>query len=131
MSMSNYLEENFLNAAFNETSFGVTGDPFISLHDGDPGETGANEIVGGSYGRQQTSFAAASGGAVSSDAAANYTDMPECKSGGANGQLSHVGVWDAETNGNFLWGGALETPKDVNAGDTFNVASGDIDVTLD
>ncbi len=32
--------------------------------------------------------------------------------------------------GNFLWGGALTAPKTTTAGDTLQIAIGDLDVTL-
>ena len=56
MSISNYLENKLLDAVFNATAFNVTGDPYISLHTADPGETGASEVTGGSYARQQAAF---------------------------------------------------------------------------
>lgn len=123
MSISNYLEQAILNAVFNNTSLAIAT-PFVSLHTADPGETGANEVTGGSYARQSGSFGAASGGAISSDAGVSFTGMPAAT-------ITHVGVWDASTAGNFLWGGALAASKTTNSGDTFTIATGDLDVTLD
>ena len=123
MTISNYLEPKILDAIFNNTSLAVTT-PYVSLHTADPGETGASEASGGSYARQSASFGAASGGAISNDAAISFTGMPAAT-------ITHVGVWDASTAGNFLWGGALTASKTTNAGDTFTIASGDLDVTLD
>lgn len=124
MSISDYLENELLDAVFNSGAFSVTGDPYVSLHDGDPGETGANEITGGSYARQQAAFGAAASGAVANSADIEFTDMPALT-------VTHVGVWDAATVGNFLWGGALTASKVVNGGDMFRIAAGDLDVTLD
>lgn len=123
MSISNYAEDKILDSVLNNISFAVTT-PYVSLHDGDPAETGANEVTGGSYIRKAGSFAAASGGTCSSDAQLEWTNMPACT-------VDYVGIWDAETTGNFLWGGATTASKTVNAGDTFRIASGDLDVTLD
>ena len=50
--------------------------------------------------------------------------MPACT-------VQYVGVWDAESSGNFLWGGQLTASKTLNAGDTFQINSGSLDVTLD
>jgi len=124
MSFSNYLEDEILDAVCNNGSFAVA-QPWVSLHDGDPGETGANEITGGSYGRQSASFAAASGGSCASDATLDFTTMPSVPS------LTHVGMWDASTAGNFLVGGSLTAAKTVNAGDTFRLASGNLVITCD
>ena len=123
MSISDYLENELLDAVFNAGAFSVTT-PYVSLHTADPGETGASEVSGGSYARQAGSFSVASGGAVENDANINFTDMPATT-------VTHVGVWDAASAGNFLWGGALSASKTTNAGDTFQIASGDLDVTLD
>lgn len=123
MSISNYLEDELLDAVFNAGAFSVTT-PYVSLHTADPGETGASELSGGSYARQSASFGAASGGAVANDAQVEFTDMPAAT-------ITHVGVWDAASAGNFLWGGALSASKTTNAGDTFRIPTGDLDVTLD
>ena len=134
MTISDYAELKLLDTVFNRVAFSVSGDPFVSLHDGDPGETGANEIVAGgnTYIRKQAAFGPAAAGAVDNDAQIQYTDMPDCESAGTNEQLSHVGVWDSLIGGanNFLWGGALTVAKNVNAGDTFTIAAADLDVTL-
>lgn len=125
MSIADWLELKLLDKVFNNTDFTVTT-PYVSLHDGDPGEDGSNEITAGdnSYARQAASFGAAASGAVSTDAALEWTDMPAVT-------VSHVGVWDAATDGNFLWGGALAASKATNAGDTFSIASGSLTATLD
>lgn len=127
MSISDYAENKLLDAVFNSTAFSVTGDPYVSLHDGAVGETGANEVTGGSYARQQAAFGAAAAGAVANTGTITYTDMPAVGGGG----VTDVGVWDAVSAGNFLWGGTLTAAKTTNAGDTFTIAVGDLDVTLD
>ncbi len=134
MSISDYAELKLLDAVFNATAFNVAADPFVSLHDGDPGEDGSNEIVAGgnTYVRKQAAFGAAAAGAVDNDAQIQWTDMPDCEAAGTNEQLGYVGVWDSLIGGsnNFLWGGALTVAKNVNAGDTFTIAAADLDVTL-
>ncbi len=72
----------------------------MSLHSGDPGTTGANEITGGSpaYARKNVTLAAASGGARTVASPPSF-DVP----GGVT--LSHFGLWNGPT---FLWGGTLK-----------------------
>lgn len=123
MSFSNYLENELLDAVCNNGSFAVTL-PWASLHDGDPGETGLNEVTGGSYGRQSASFAAAAGGSCDSNAVLDFTLMPSVT-------VTHAGMWDASTAGNFLVGGSLVAQKVVNSGDTFRFASGNFTITCD
>ena len=123
MSISNYCEDKLLDAVFNAASFSVAT-AYVSLHTADPGETGADECTGGSYIRQLGSFGAASGGALANDANCVFTLMPACT-------VTHAGIWDAESAGNCLWAGALAASKTLNAGDTFQINTGDLDVTLD
>lgn len=123
MSISNYLENELLDAVFSNGSFAVTT-VYVSLHTGDPGETGASEATGGSYARQSAAFDAAASGATANSGTISFTGMPAAT-------ITHVGCWDALTTGNFLWGGALSASKATNSGDTFQIAAGDLDVTLD
>lgn len=61
-----------------------------SLHTGDPGANGANEVAGGSYARQAVTMAAASGG---SRAASNQPvfNVPAATT------VAHIGLWNNST----------------------------------
>jgi hypothetical protein len=74
---------------------------WISLHTGDPLLTGANEYAGVT--RLQFPAGTASGGVVSNTAALTFTTS------GAT-PVTHVGIWDAVTAGNYLVGAALGSP---------------------
>lgn len=123
---SNYMENKVLDILGGTTFTGVTS--YCSLHTADPDEDGSGtECTGGTgpYARQSITFAAASGGSKSSSATITFTGMPSCT-------VSHIGIWDASTSGNFLAGGAVTGgSKTVNAGDTFEITSGSLTVTLD
>lgn len=96
---------------------------YISLHTADPGTTGADEVTGGSYGRQgDTVFSAAASLASDNDSAISFTGMPSAT-------VTHVGIWDSESSGEFLCGGSLGASKSVDAGDTVTISAGDLDVT--
>jgi hypothetical protein len=105
---SAYLNNAELNTLKN-TSFAVAT-LYASLHNGNPGITGANEVAGGSYARQAVTLGTPSSSAVSNSAALNFTGMPAVTTPG----LTHVGLWDASSAGNFLWAGTLGT-RDVRA----------------
>ena len=127
MSISNQWENEVLDHVFNNSAAPAVTTPWVSLHTGDPGETGANEVTGGSYARKAGSFGAAAAGAVSNTAQIEYTNMPAAT-------ITHVGIWSSSTataSSAFIWGGSLTTNKTVGAGDTFRLAIGDLDVTLD
>jgi hypothetical protein len=115
VSISNYAENKILDSLFNNVALQVA-QAYLSLHSGDPGETGANEIAGGSYARQAASFGAAAAGEVATDATIDFTLMPATTVVG-------FGLWDAAANGNCLWTGWLSTVlrafvADDVAGDT-------------
>ena len=127
MSISNTWENEILDHIFNNAAAPAVATPYISLHAGDPGETGANEVTGGSYARQSGAFGNAASGQVSNTATIDFTGMPAAT-------VTHVGVWISSTataSTNFIWGGALTTGKVVGAGDTFRITSGNLDVSLD
>jgi hypothetical protein len=98
----------------------------VSLHTADPGLTGASEVTGGSYARQTVTLGApADGGGgrqIANTAAVTWTDMPAVT-------VTHVGLWDAATSGNFLYGDALTASQVVNAGGTFEFPIGNLTVT--
>lgn len=99
---------------------------WVSLHDGDPGATGANEIAGGSYARQQISLAAAANKQSVTDAILDFTGMPDTTAS----PITHVGLWTLASGGAFVIGGALTASKVTNAGDTFRFEIGQLAVIL-
>lgn len=74
---------------------------WISLHTADPGTTGASEYAGVT--RLQYPAGAPSGGSVSNTSALSFTTS------GATA-VTHIGIWDAATAGNYLVGAALGSP---------------------
>jgi len=127
MSISNQWENEILDHVFNNAAAPAVAVPWISLHDGAAGETGANEVTGGGYARQSGAFGVAAAGAVSNTTTLSWTNMPACT-------VQSVGVWNSSTataSTQFIWGGALTTNKVVGAGDTFQITIGNLDVTLE
>ncbi len=127
--LSDFFENEILDQLFRNETAPAIPKPYVSLHSGDPGETGVAEVYGNGYIRQSGQFSAAAGGATANTNLLSYTNMPAVT--GAF-QVGYVGVWDASGAGagNFVGGGSLVTPKTVNSGDTFQIAIGDLDVTL-
>lgn len=126
MSISNQWELEILDHMFNNSAAPAVTTPYVSLHTADPGETGASEATGGSYARQAGSFGAAAAGEVSNTAIIDFTGMPSAT-------ITHVGIWSSSTataSANFMWGGALTASKSTNSGDTFRIAVGDLDISL-
>lgn len=127
MSISNYAELKLLDAVLNHTTTGgglPTADVWVKLHTGDPGEDGTLNAATEAT-RKQASFAVAASGACSTDADVQWTNVA------ATETYAYISLWDASTNGNCLWTGALSASKAVNAGDTFTLTSGQVTVSLD
>ena len=101
MAVSTYMKNAVLDAFF-----GV-GAVMMSLHTADPGTTGANEVTGGSYARQQVAYGSASAGQIKNIATATFTNLPA-------GTVTHAGFWK---NSQFCQGAALIASRTVLAGD--------------
>jgi hypothetical protein len=74
--------------------FGTLG-TWISLHTGNPGDTGANEVSGGSpaYARKQTTWGSAVSGLITGSEV--VFDVPPGTT------VTHVGINSASTSGTF------------------------------
>jgi len=95
----------------------------VSLHTADPGTTGANEVVGGSYARQSVTWAAASGGVKSNSAQLVFQVPPGTT-------ITHVGGWDAAGGGTFRGGGPLTASQSYPTGGTFTINVGNLTITV-
>lgn len=124
MSISDYYENKILDHMLRAQAFTPPATVYVSLHTADPGETGASEVTGGSYAREAVTFAAASGGTVASSADLTFASMPAAT-------ITHTALWDASSAGNCLWTGALSASKTLQAGDTFQILSGNLTVSVD
>lgn len=120
-AFSTYSGQAVLNHYFRNTTYTPVATVYASLHTADPGLTGASESTGGSYARQATAFDAPSGGATANTAEENFTSMPAST-------VTHFGVWDASTVGNFLLGAALDSSVSPAAGDTVRFIAGAMDI---
>ena len=80
---------------------------------------------GSAYIRKTVTFATASSGQSATNATVTFDTAT------ANwGTITHVAVMDAESSGNVLFHGAVTTSKTIETGDTFQVTSGNLTVSL-
>jgi len=119
--ISAYLANAWLDALGNATSFSVTT-PYVKLHVGDPGANGTSNPATETT-RKSVSFAAASNGALASDADVSWTNIAGSQ------DATHFTAWDNETAGNFLFSGTI-TGNAYTAGDTYTISSGGLTVSL-
>jgi len=126
MSLSNYLEGKILDHIFSEASY-TAPTWYVALFTSDPGETGASgEVSGDSYARVALGETTRTDHQVTNDAAVSFPQAT-----GSWGTVTHFGLFDAASEGNFLWGGELITPKAVSSGDTAQFDIGEITFSLD
>lgn len=128
---SNYLENKLLDHVLTSTSY-TQPSRYIALFTADPGEAGSftNEIStsGTAYARQAVTFAAAASGSSATNATVTFPTAT------ANwGTVTHVAIVDGDTEGagNVLFYGAVTTSKTIETGDTFQISSGNLTVSLD
>jgi len=98
---------------------------YIGLHTADPTDAGTGtEVSGGSYAREAVSFT------VTNDTASNSATVTFSAATANWGTITHVGVWDSLSGGELLFHGAVTTSKTIETGDTFQISSGNLDITL-
>jgi hypothetical protein len=129
---SNYLENKVLDHVLRYPTAPYTGATTLHLglftaNTGDALENGTltYEVSGNGYTRKAATFAAASGGTSATNATVTFDAAT-----GNWGTITHVAVMDASTGGNVLFWGAVTTPKTIETGDTFQVSSGNLTVSL-
>ena len=95
---------------------------FVSLHSADPGESGINEISGGSpaYIRKAITWNAAAAGSLDSSNQP-VLDVP------ASTTVAFVGFWSAESGGIF-YGAADVTDEVFGAQGTYTLTDADLDL---
>lgn len=124
---SDYYENKIIEHMLRNQSFTPPSTLYLALYTTAPSDAGGGtEVSGGSYARQSFTLTAASGGATS-----NSADITFPTATADWGTIVAVGIFDAQTGGNLLMYGDLETSKTVNSGDTFVIKAGDLDITVD
>jgi len=93
---------------------------YVKLHIGAPGAAGTSNPAA------ETTRQAIDCGTdgLSNIAAITWIDVSTTE------DYSHVSVWDHVSAGNCLWQGDLNAPVSVTAGDTFTIATGELDLAV-
>ena len=122
MTISNSLENLWLDSLDGAGSAYSASATYLQLHTGNPGED-CTASVATETTRHAVSFDPASGGSKTSDASVVWTNVA------ATEVYSHWSMWDASTGRTALWYGQLSSNASVTAGDTFEITS--LTLTLD
>ncbi|MCC6311373.1 MAG: hypothetical protein IT345_10705 [Trueperaceae bacterium] len=131
-AFSDYLEDALVDHIFRGTAFTAPTTIFVSLHSADPTDAGGSEVTGTSYARVGVTSGTAAWAATSgtNGLTDNLAAITFPQAGGTWGTVTHVGLYDAASAGNLLFGGALAASKAIGTNDTFEFAIGDLDITL-
>jgi len=134
---SNYLENKVLDHVLRVASFTQPSGLWLALFNNTSGAAATNleagtltdetSTSGTAYARQAVTFAAASSGSAATSATVTFPAAT------ANwGTITHVAIMDGGTAGagNVLFWGAVTTSKTIETGDTFQVSSGNLTVSL-
>ena len=134
---SNYLENKVLDHVLTATAYTQPGGRWLALFNNTSGNAGANleagtltdetSTSGTAYARKAVTFAAASSGSSATNATVTFDAATS-----SWGTITHVAVMDGSTAGagNVLFWGAVTTSKTIDSGDTFQVTSGNLTISL-
>jgi hypothetical protein len=123
VGLASGVANSILDALCRSVAWSEPAEFWVKLHTGDPGAAGAGNAAGETT-RKQATFSAASGGAITTSAALEWTNVSTSET------YSHVSFWSASAAGTFLGSDALNASKAVVAADNFTIAAGDLDLDL-
>jgi len=132
MSFSDYLEDTILDHIFGKAAYTAPAHIYVAASLADPGEsgTGLAEPSGGNYARVETDpadWSTAVDGQIENTSAIVFT-TPTADWG----VITHVALFDAATDGNFLARGELPTVQNIYFGGApLELSAGGLAVTLD
>ena len=132
---SDYLENKVLDHVLTATSYTAPSTRYLALFTNTSGSAATNieegtltdevSTSGSAYSRKTVTFASAVAGTSATNATVTFDAAT------ANwGTITHVAIMDAATSGNVLFWGAVTTAKTIETGDTFQVSSGNLTVSL-
>ena len=127
---SDYVENQILDCYLNQTNITAPTNIYLGLFTSAPSDAGGGtEVSGNGYSRVEITakFSAASGTGGSLASNADITGFTA--SGGNWGTVNSIGIFDASTSGNLLFYATISNAT-VNDGDSFQISSGNLTVTV-
>ena len=132
-NLSSYAERKILDHLFKNTSY-TSPNAYIALFTSDPTDSASGtEVSGNGYARVQidTVMSTATTGSDNSSITNGSNITFAAASGGAFGTITHIGIFDALTTGNLIAHGELAASKVISDGDTFQIQTGNLTITID
>lgn len=132
---SDYLEDKLLDHVLRNTAFTSPTTVYVGLFTAvtnlENNNVGSASEVANSngYARVAATFSAASSGSITTSGNITFA----AANGGDFGTITHIALLDSASHGtgNVLFYGALTTSKTIQDGDTFQITTGNLTVTLD
>jgi hypothetical protein len=123
--ISSTQADAILNAYCRSVTYSDPVGFFIKLHIGDPGAAGTSNAAGNTT-RKAVTFSASSGGVCTTSALIQWLAVSTTET------YTHCSFWDTvgPAGGNFLGSDSLNTPRSVVSGGDFEIAAGQLTVTL-
>lgn len=126
-NMTTYLENKLLDHVLRGVNFPAPAGVYVALFTSETSdEGGGTEVSGNGYARQTATFGAPVGGVVKNSAAITFPVAT-----GNWGNITHVAIFDAATDGNMLYHAQVEEPKTIGSGDQYIINVGGLTVTQD
>jgi len=128
---SDYVENQILNCYLNQGDITAPTAIYLALHSSDPTDDDGGELaVSNGYARVAitTKFDTATGAGGSISSNADITGFTA--SGGDWATVTHIGIHTAATDGNLLFHTPLAGSVTVTDGDSFQISSGNLTVTV-
>lgn len=137
MAFSQYLADKILVWVKGTTFPAALSTVYVQLHSGDPGTAGTNNVVQSTVtgSANRTSIATSTFSSVTSATGGgfqitNNSSVQITTNASGSATVTHFGVWDAVTGGNFLASGTLTSSVDVVNGDTVQFNAGALSIRL-
>tara|TARA_B100000287_G_scaffold241444_1_gene226921 strand:- start:896 stop:1318 length:423 start_codon:yes stop_codon:yes gene_type:complete len=133
MAFSQYLANKILGWMKNSSFPNALTNVYVSVHTADPGVNGTNNDATSSIkgSGTRTAIASSSFSTISAAGGGGFqitnAIVSQITTSAQNANpttVTHFGIWDAATGGNFLASGQLTTDVDVQLGDTVQFNQG-------
>lgn len=142
-AMSDYLENKVIDWLIRGQSYTPPATLYIGLLTAAPSDTGGGtELTGNNYARASvasnmtnwagtqsagsTTASSGTGGTTSNNGVINFNTPSNDW-----GTVTHFGIYDASTNGNLMFWGALSASKAVFNGDAVSIQTAQLQIQID
>ena len=126
MDFSNYLANSLINATTRAIDYSTPAKVWVALYTTNPTkEDVGTEVDQASYNRLEVTLTEPVDGVST-----NANELKWSTATTPGNVISHIGIRDAEVDGNLLYFTNLEEAKDIQVGDQFQIVVDNLTLTL-